>query len=743
MPRTLASSEKRGHVSPGDRTRRRPISCLLCRARKLKCDHALPACGNCVNRGDITACRYVPRKNEARATALQVSDLPGAAQAKIDNLERLLITFMSSQQQPKTLLDTPPGSSATESFDVDGSGNSPVRQTTFSSAAPETGLRISADYKQSSSVDHAHWALLLDEIEDVRSFLQTKHSRSERPSGGTTDTITRSIADPGPSLLFGTANVPSRAEILSQLPSKYTCDMFVDRFFAHLYPAIHVLHEPVFRKQYQQFWSNSRSTPMAWLAMLFAILRIASLDYLREEDEPLEHQAKCADLASTFRHRLTDCLIAADYTRPQEFLIETLILHLYAEYVSSRDAKSTVWVLVGMIVRLAMRMGYHQERQPTMRATPFHAEMRRRVWTFIQQCDILVSFQMGLPSMTAPASLEASLPRNIHDEGGAFDEDCTALPPALPDSVPTKISYLIAKARLASGLARALDEVNRTPAPTWENVLEIDRKLRQIYDNVADHWKLGELSAQDSLVLTSLAIHDYLLAATIIAADLYSNNASPGDTSGVREVYGVPTQTEMIKSLRTAGEIFGRQTESAEARKAANVLRMIVDKVGPRRRHCGVTSRARQATSEFSRMTTTVSPSQNAGPTQSYRPTLPDPLASARSSQGLQPAGQLEETIAQARELTSLEFAPWSHSVSGNQSVQEQQGRHHLPAFGFPGSWTASKDIPTFTDPMLNDPIAQDWLPFSSPLSLADPMASLWTMCSASQEDFSLECPSP
>jgi hypothetical protein len=125
-------------------------------------------------------------------------------------------------------------------------------------------------------------------------------------------------------------------------------------------------------QQYQQLWSNSRSAPMAWLAMLFAVLRIASLDYLREDDEPLEHQGKCADLASTFRNRLTDCLIAADYTRPQEFLIEALILHLYAEYVSSRDAKSTVWVLVGMIVRLAMRMGYHQKLQPTMRGTPFH-----------------------------------------------------------------------------------------------------------------------------------------------------------------------------------------------------------------------------------------------------------------------------------------------------------------------------------------------------------------------------------
>ena len=95
------------------------------------------------------------------------------------------------------------------------------------------------------------------------------------------------------------------------------------------------------------------------------------LDYLREGDEPVEMRGKCQDLAANFRNRLTDCLILADYLRPHEFLIEALIFHMYAEYVSSRDAKSSVWVLTGMIIRLAMRMGYHQSSQPTLVSSPF------------------------------------------------------------------------------------------------------------------------------------------------------------------------------------------------------------------------------------------------------------------------------------------------------------------------------------------------------------------------------------
>ena len=114
----------------------------------------------------------------------------------------------------------------------------------------------------------------------------------------------------------------------------------------------------------------------------------------------------------------------------------------------------------------------------------------------------MLSFQLGLPSMVGLRSLEGPFPRNIHDDQD-FDEDCTAIPPALPDSEPTQVSYLIAKAKLVFGFARALDEINRSDIMLWERVLEIDRELRHIYENVPEHFKLGQLSSQYSLVLVS------------------------------------------------------------------------------------------------------------------------------------------------------------------------------------------------------------------------------------------------
>jgi hypothetical protein len=101
------------------------------------------------------------------------------------------------------------------------------------------------------------------------------------------------------------------------------------------------------------------------------MLRMAVLDYLREGDEPQEYRGKCQDLANTFRSRFTDCMILADYTRPQEFVIEALCFHLNGEYVTSRDAKSSVWVLCGLVSRLAIRMGYNQQLSSASKLTLF------------------------------------------------------------------------------------------------------------------------------------------------------------------------------------------------------------------------------------------------------------------------------------------------------------------------------------------------------------------------------------
>ncbi|KAL2876043.1 hypothetical protein SGCOL_008747 [Colletotrichum sp. CLE4] len=56
---------------------RQPVSCLACRARKLRCDRALP-CGACVRRGDEGACKFGPA---ASVSASAPASAPASASA--------------------------------------------------------------------------------------------------------------------------------------------------------------------------------------------------------------------------------------------------------------------------------------------------------------------------------------------------------------------------------------------------------------------------------------------------------------------------------------------------------------------------------------------------------------------------------------------------------------------------------------------------------------------------------------
>jgi Fungal specific transcription factor domain len=64
-----------------------------------------------------------------------------------------------------------------------------------------------------------------------------------------------------------------------------------------------------------------------------------------------------------------------------------------------------------MIVRTALRMGYHRDARHSARISPFHGEMRRRAWAVIFGLDIIVSSQIGLPRMIKERQSDTAEPQ--------------------------------------------------------------------------------------------------------------------------------------------------------------------------------------------------------------------------------------------------------------------------------------------------------------------------------------------
>ena len=91
-------------------------------------------------------------------------------------------------------------------------------------------------------------------------------------------------------------------------------------------------------------------TPTRWLAVLFGTLRIAVIQWKRSGDAPVEVEDKIEDLLEVYRCRAADCLSHIDYAHPQELTVEALLIHLYAEEVSSYDFNPSIWVLLGVVM---------------------------------------------------------------------------------------------------------------------------------------------------------------------------------------------------------------------------------------------------------------------------------------------------------------------------------------------------------------------------------------------------------
>ena len=434
-------------------------------------------------------------------------------QDRIDRLEGLVLSLMTNGAQsagPKAAARALSMSVTSSSQEYQYNGNDhddemardedeEVESDTEQVAKSLGVLRVMDN--KSMYVGDAHWAAILNDISEVRNYF-IEHKKKYTDQLEKVEAIKKSNGfAQGPAFLFGGRNLPQLSELLEALPPKDTVDKLISRYFNDYDPAIHILHPPSWRRTYEKHWKDPTNIDPAWLGQIFAILCLTMHAYHRSGDEPYEFLGRTLALAADYRALTAQCLLLADFTKPVNYILETMVLHLHGEYARSREAEVGVWVLVGMVVRLAMRMGYHRDPKYYTNLTPFHGEMRRRVWTFVRQSDLLFSFQLALPSMIRNADCDTGSPRNIYDE--EIDEDSTVLPPSRPSSSITPVSYMIAKDQLASSFGRILECLHAVTPSTLEEIMKLDTDLRENYAKLPPflQYRLMEESSQDPIAI--------------------------------------------------------------------------------------------------------------------------------------------------------------------------------------------------------------------------------------------------
>ena len=455
------------------------------------------------------SCSYAaPGTRKKQSLSSQSSgSSPDGMQNRIDRLEGLVLSLMTNGTQ------APGPAAASRALSMNSRSNSgpyPYSQDTEVDGEDEDSMVrgpgseesetdqvaqslgvMKVDNNKSMYYGDAHWASILHDIKEVKNYFseQVNQKRLEEQMRQVQEAKSRVDAAPqGPTFLFGGSKPPPYEELLAQMPKRSVTDKLVSRYFNSYDPAVHILHPPSWYRTYERHWADPQRSGPAWLGQIFAVLCLAMNSYYRMDDEPPEYRGKSLQMAAKYRALTGQCLLLADFTKPVNNMIETMVLHLHCEFARNRDAEVGVWVLVGMIVRLAMRMGYHRDPKNYANITPFQGELRRRVWTFVRQSDLLFSFQIGLPSMIRLGDCDTELPGNLFDD--EFDESTEILPLSRPPSEPTPVSYMRAKASMAFAFGKVVERLHNLTATSYEEIMELDGDLRTVYADLPPHLRL-------------------------------------------------------------------------------------------------------------------------------------------------------------------------------------------------------------------------------------------------------------
>jgi Fungal specific transcription factor domain len=180
-----------------------------------------------------------------------------------------------------------------------------------------------------------------------------------------------------------------------------------------------------------------------------------------------------------YRERVAQCLVTGKYMSCPPHTIETLLLLLHIEYILCQDSQTENWVLLGIIVRLAIRAGYHREPSHFPEISPFDAEMRRRTWTTIMSLDALLSLDVGLPSMIVESQYDTGDPLNLLDAD--LVENMIALAPSRPDDFYTPVRFLLAKNKIARMYPKISALTESIQTPPYSEVMQLDTMLNDTY----------------------------------------------------------------------------------------------------------------------------------------------------------------------------------------------------------------------------------------------------------------------
>ncbi|RHZ46895.1 putative C6 transcription factor [Aspergillus thermomutatus] len=380
-------------------------SCLACRQRKVKCDRRAP-CSNCVKADK--QCSFIPPTRGKRKRTKPPRE---GLHAKLERYEKLL-SLHGIKTEPSHDLDD--SDSETDAW-MNEDANAVV--TTIEETKPKLVIREGV----SRYFDSAPWSTFGGEF--------------QHPEVGSRPTDESFLDESG---LFFIQN--EKLENLASLhPSVQILPKLREIYVDRVDPLVKILHLPTFWTALTNGLRHPAERSKSLEAMMFAFY-LAIVSTLNDDE--------CQDLfgvsqSVTYpRYRLASrqALVNARFLSTSDpmtlqayamFMVSDAIQPFFTSLTKKMCVRKshpcdTLFVLSGVAIRLARKMGFHRDGS-FLGLSPFDTEMRRRLWWHLVHVDFRIADVLGTrPSMDLSCA-DTKMPLNVDDED--LHPDMTDLPP--------------------------------------------------------------------------------------------------------------------------------------------------------------------------------------------------------------------------------------------------------------------------------------------------------------------------
>ncbi|KAL4905967.1 hypothetical protein BDW74DRAFT_14782 [Aspergillus multicolor] len=421
------------------------FNCVSCVRRKIKCDRTAPTCSRC-SKSELV-CVYQasqprPKRKRSRSEDVYV---------RLARYERIL--------QEHNLLPV----------------QEPYREGETSRATTQSGQLLSANGK----TRYLDSVLLHAGEGDLCELSDSEPDDHQDDLGANDSTLNGQAAA---TVVLG-AIAGRQQSLISQHPSYEDAIKLWIAYVQNVEPLCKVLHVPTVANMVdivskQPALASRDDECLLFVIYYFAVYSMSESQCLQEFGESR------ARLMPRYRAAFYQALVNASWLRTTSMsVLQAYTLFLIA--MRTQLDANTFWILTGMAVRLAMRMGLHRDGE-YLGLPPFEVQMRRRLFWQLLPLDGYAGQVSGTGISIAPNSWDTKQPLNINDD--QIFPCMTQQPQELKG--PSEMIFCLSRIKLSNFYTRTgvkMKEIGATLE--LKDAGEIERLINEVEDSI-ERWFL-------------------------------------------------------------------------------------------------------------------------------------------------------------------------------------------------------------------------------------------------------------